>query len=57
MQVANIMWLQGIKTKVGDKTINIMFEFKYDVIQLNDTSRGEIESDEVTASVGIDYRF
>lgn len=57
MQVANLMWLQGIKTKVGDKTINIMFEFKYDVIQLNDTSRGEIESDEITASVGIDYRF
>lgn len=57
MQVANIMWVQGIKAKVADKNINIMFELKYDMIQLNDTSRGEISSNETTASLGVDYRF
>ncbi|WP_428802118.1 hypothetical protein [Vibrio kyushuensis] len=57
MNVANLMWLQGIKTKVADKTINIMFEFKYDYIQLENTVMGNIDSEEVTASVGIDYRF
>ena len=57
MQVANIMWVQGIKAKVADKNINIMFELKYDMIQLNDTSKGEISSNETTASLGVDYRF
>ncbi|WP_394251499.1 hypothetical protein [Vibrio profundi] len=57
MNVANLMWLQGIKTKVAAKDINIMFEFKYDVIELRNTAAGDISSEEVTASVGIDYRF
>ncbi|MDN3614646.1 hypothetical protein ACFFUS_13195 [Vibrio gallaecicus] len=57
MNVANLMWLQGIKTKVADKDINIMFEFKYDVIEIKNTTAGDINSEEVTASVGIDYRF
>ncbi|MGF1755120.1 hypothetical protein L4C33_16175 [Vibrio makurazakiensis] len=57
MNVANVMWLQGIKTKVADKNINIMFEFKYDFIELKNTTAGVINSEEVTASVGIDYRF
>ncbi|MCK6263456.1 hypothetical protein KP803_09240 [Vibrio sp. ZSDE26] len=57
MNVANLMWLQGIKTKVADKTINIMFEFKYDYIKLDKTVIGSLDSEEVTASVGIDYRF
>ncbi len=58
MQVANIMWLQGIKTKVADKDFNIMFELKYDVISVqNDSQNIDENSEEVTASIGIDYRF
>ncbi|WP_117235049.1 hypothetical protein [Vibrio maerlii] len=58
MQVANLMWLQGIKTKVKDKDFNIMFELKYDVISIQNEKLGFDEaSEEVTASIGIDYRF
>ncbi|PKH07800.1 hypothetical protein [Moritella sp. Urea-trap-13] len=61
MQVANIMWVQGIKTHVADKTINIMLEVKYDAMKLqteqSNLSDGEERSEEVTVSVGVDYRF
>ncbi|WP_392341002.1 hypothetical protein [Moritella marina] len=63
MQVANIMWVQGIKTHVADKTINIMLEVKYDAMKIqtdqntNLSSDGEERSEEVTVSVGVDYRF
>ncbi|MCP3699314.1 MAG: hypothetical protein GY920_12265 [Aliivibrio sp.] len=58
MQVANIMWIQGIKTRVADKNFNIMFEFKYDAISVeNENKNMEQKSEEVTASIGIDYRF
>ncbi|WP_434761659.1 hypothetical protein [Vibrio fortis] len=58
MQVANLMWLQGIKTKVKGKDFNIMFEFKYDVMSIQNEALGIDEtSEEVTASIGIDYRF
>lgn len=58
MQVANLMWLQGIKTKVADKDFNIMFELKYDVISMqNDSTLFDETAEEVTASIGIDYRF
>ncbi|MDH5902514.1 MULTISPECIES: hypothetical protein [Vibrio] len=57
MQVANLMWLQGIKTKVKDKDFNIMFEFKYDVISIQNERGIDETSEEVTASIGIDYRF
>ena len=57
MQVANLMWLQGIKTKVQDKDFNIMFEFKYDVISVQNEQGIDETSEEVTASIGIDYRF
>jgi len=51
------MWLQGIKTKVQDKDFNIMFEFKYDVISIQNERGIDETSEEVTASIGIDYRF
>lgn len=58
MQVANLMWVQGIKTKVADKDFNIMFELKYDVISIqNESLLIDETSEEVTASIGIDYRF
>ncbi|MEZ9516886.1 hypothetical protein AB4359_17810 [Vibrio splendidus] len=58
MQVANLMWIQGIKTKVADKDFNIMFELKYDVLSIqNDATHLDETSEEVTASIGIDYRF
>ncbi|USD63672.1 hypothetical protein J4N45_22135 [Vibrio sp. SCSIO 43140] len=58
MQVANIMWLQGLKTKVLDKDFNIMFELKYDVLSIQNEKQGfDEKSEEVTASIGIDYRF
>lgn len=61
MQVANIMWLQGIKTHVADKTVNIMLEVKYDAMKLQTEqsvmSDGEERSEEVTVSVGVDFRF
>lgn len=57
MQVANLMWLQGIKTKVKDKDFNIMFEFKYDVISVQNAHGIDETSEEVTASIGFDYRF
>jgi len=61
MQVANIMWVQGIKTHVADKTINIMLEVKYDAMTIqteqSNFSDGEERSEEVTVSIGIDYRF
>lgn len=57
MNVANIMWIQGIKTKVADKDFNIMFEFKYDVFEMEENNGTEMKSDEFTASIGLDYRF
>ncbi|GEM79036.1 hypothetical protein [Vibrio superstes] len=58
MQVANLMWVQGIKTKVADKDFNILFELKYDVISVQNESLSIDEtSEEVTASFGVDYRF
>ncbi|GEA61135.1 hypothetical protein [Vibrio comitans] len=58
MQMANLMWVQGIKTKVADKDFNILFELKYDVISVQNESYSIDEtSEEVTASIGVDYRF
>lgn len=56
MNMANIMLVQGIKTKVADKHFNIMFELKYDKFEIQTTS-GMIRSEDVVASIGVDYRF
>lgn len=57
MNVANLMWLQGIKTQVGEQVVNVIFELKYDYVEIQNTAKGDINSDGFTASIGVDFRF
>jgi len=62
MNVANLMWLQGIKTKLGDNILNIYFEVKYDVIEIEPTgytaiNNSTFKSEETTGTIGFDFRF
>ena len=44
MQVANLMWIQGIKTKVADKDFNIMFELKLAEIFMRLKDKGMLKT-------------
>lgn len=62
MNVTNLMWLQGVKTKLGDNVLNIYLELKYDVIELeganyNPMLDNTFKSEETTATFGFDFRF
>lgn len=63
MNVFNAMWLQGVRTKLGENVLNIYFEFKYDFIKVEGqnynpvTESGDAKSEEAMASIGFDFRF
>ncbi|MCR9907483.1 hypothetical protein NB545_08355 [Vibrio campbellii] len=63
MSVFNAMWLQGVRTKLGENVLNIYFEFKYDFIKVEGqnynpvTESGDAKSEEAMASIGFDFRF
>ncbi|MEZ9864026.1 hypothetical protein BCU83_18450 [Vibrio breoganii] len=63
MSVFNAMWLQGVRTKLGDNVLNIYVELKYDVLEIEGTNynpvseTGDAKSEEAMATIGFDFRF
>lgn len=62
MNVTNLMWLQGIKTKLGENVLNIYFEVKYDVIEIeganyNSIADNTMKTEDTKATFGFDFRF
>jgi hypothetical protein len=63
MNVFNAMWLQGVRTKLGDNVLNIYLELKYDVLEVEGSNynpiqgTGDVKSEEAMASIGFDFRF
>ena len=59
----NLMWLQGIRTKVNDNIFNIYLELKYDYMEIQGTgynpimNTGGLKSEDFRASIGFDFRF
>ncbi|GDY24242.1 MULTISPECIES: hypothetical protein [unclassified Agarivorans] len=63
MNVVNLMWLQGIRTHLGDNILNIYLEVKYDVLEVDSayynpiSNKGSVKSEETIGTIGFDFRF